>query len=120
MFKDSSKYGSSKALGFSIDENDQSKAAKDYFKKGTFDTGGYTGKWTGSTNNAEGRLAVLHEKELVLNSKDTENILSAVKIQRNLLDSIKDPKTFLQLYSEYKIENTSSQNKNINLQATLL
>lgn len=40
--------------------------------------------------------------------------------KRNLLDSIKDPKTFLQLYSEYKIENTSSQNKNINLQATLL
>lgn len=40
--------------------------------------------------------------------------------KRNLLDSIKDPKTFLQLYSEYKIENTSSQNKTINLQATLL
>lgn len=46
----------------------------------TFDTGGYTGDW----NNSNGRLAVLHEKELVLNADDTKNILDAVAVIRNL------------------------------------
>ena len=31
-----------------------------------------------------GRLGILHQKELVLNSSDTENILDAVKIVRNM------------------------------------
>lgn len=37
----------------------------------SFDTGGYTGDW----NSIEGKLALLHEKELVLNKEDTDNIL---------------------------------------------
>jgi hypothetical protein len=48
---------------------------------GAFDTGGYTGEW-----GNEGKLAVLHQKELVLNKEDTENMLSAVKIVRSLDD----------------------------------
>lgn len=48
-----------------------------------YDTGGYTGNW----NSSEGRLSLLHEKELVLNKQDTENILSAVGVVRNI-DSI--------------------------------
>jgi hypothetical protein len=51
-----------------------------------FDTGGYTGAWGSS-----GKLAVLHEKELVLNKEDTANILAAVDIARSmttLLNSI--------------------------------
>lgn len=44
-----------------------------------FDTGGYTGAWGNS-----GKLAVLHEKELVLNKEDTQNILSAVDLVRNM------------------------------------
>jgi len=51
-----------------------------------FDTGGYTGDW----NDNKGRLAVLHEKELVLNKDDTENILSTVDIVRGISDSISD------------------------------
>lgn len=51
-----------------------------------FDTGGYTGDW----NDSKGRLAVLHEKELVLNKDDTENILSTVDIIRGISDSISD------------------------------
>ena len=43
-----------------------------------FDTGGYTGNW----NSKEGRMAMLHEKELVLNAKDTKNILAAVNSVR--------------------------------------
>ena len=42
-------------------------------------TGGYTGIW-----GEEGKLAVLHEKELVLNKEDTENILDAVDLIRQI------------------------------------
>jgi hypothetical protein len=42
-----------------------------------FDTGGYTGEW-----GPEGRLAMLHQKEIVLNAHDTENILSIVDMVR--------------------------------------
>lgn len=48
-----------------------------------FDTGGYTGEW-----GPRGRLAMLHEKELVLNSSDTQNILSAVSLVRDLAKAI--------------------------------
>lgn len=40
-----------------------------------FDTGGYTGDFM----SKEGRLAILHSKELVLNQEDTKNILTAVE-----------------------------------------
>jgi hypothetical protein len=36
-----------------------------------YDTGGYTGEW-----GPEGRLAMLHQKEIVLNARDTENMLA--------------------------------------------
>ena len=49
-----------------------------------YDTGGYTGSW-GST---EGRVALLHEKELVLNKEDTKNLLDTVEIMRNLTNSL--------------------------------
>lgn len=42
-------------------------------------SGGYTGAWGGY-----GKLALLHEKELVLNSTDTENLLMSVDILRRL------------------------------------
>ena len=48
------------------------------------DTGGYTGEW----NSADGKLAMLHQKELVLNAQDTENILSAVSMMRSMLSNI--------------------------------
>ena len=44
-----------------------------------YDTGGYTGEWGSS-----GKLAVLHQKELVLNAFDTSNILKAVDLIRNI------------------------------------
>lgn len=42
-------------------------------------TGGYTGEWGNS-----GKLAILHEKELILNKYDTENMLSAIGVIRDL------------------------------------
>lgn len=50
---------------------------------GKFDTGGYTGKW-----GPEGKLATLHEKELVLNKQDTQNILAAVSLIRQIASAI--------------------------------
>lgn len=45
----------------------------------SLDTGGYTGDW-----GNEGRLAMLHQKEIVLNASDTENFLRAVEIVREI------------------------------------
>lgn len=46
-------------------------------------SGMYTGSWGGS-----GKLAILHEKELVLNKEDTSNILSAVDMIRSISSAI--------------------------------
>lgn len=48
-----------------------------------YDTGGYTGSW-----GDEGRLALLHQKELVLNAQDTANMLNAVDILRDITNTI--------------------------------
>ena len=53
-------------------------------RKMKFDTGGYTGNW----NSLEGRLALLHEKELVLNQEDTSNILATVGMIREISRAI--------------------------------
>lgn len=49
-----------------------------------FDTGGYTGAW----GSKEGKLAMLHEKELVLNAQDTKNMLETVDIVRSIVNAI--------------------------------
>ncbi len=55
-----------------------------------YDTGGYTGTWSDQTADSKnGKIALLHQKELVLNSSDTENILAAIDIVRNMTDSLK-------------------------------
>ena len=48
------------------------------------DTGMYTGQWSSGSVRRNGRLAWLHQKELVLNAHDTENFLDAVQIVRQL------------------------------------
>ncbi len=45
------------------------------------DTGGYTGEW-----GKEGRLAMLHQKEIVLNEDDTKNLLKSVDLIRDMKD----------------------------------
>ena len=67
------------------------KAVAEAYKKQTgssakiafYDTGGYTGSW-----GTEGKLAMLHQKELVLNAKDTENMLNTVQMVRDIVASI--------------------------------
>ena len=48
-----------------------------------FDTGGYTGEW-----GSYGKLAMLHEKEMVLNQDDTENFLSSLGVMERILQAI--------------------------------
>lgn len=50
-----------------------------------YDTGGYTGTW-----GEDGRLALLHQKELVLNKDDTANMLSAINVLRGIVTKIGD------------------------------
>lgn len=56
-----------------------------------YDTGGYTGTWNDNTfDNKNGKLAVLHQKELVLNAADTQNILATVSAVRDLVAGLKN------------------------------
>lgn len=57
------------------------KPGSEYYEY--FDTGGYTGSW-----GPEGRLAVLHQKEIVLNAQDTENFLLATNVLRDIINKI--------------------------------
>lgn len=61
---------------------DIANAAKDQ-DIDSYDSGGYTGNW-----GTVGKLAVLHQKEIVLNADDTANMLAAVQITRAMLDTI--------------------------------
>ena len=54
-----------------------------WWKSHGFATGGYTGNWDGA-----GKLAFLHQKELVLNAEDTENMLKTIEIVRTIAKSI--------------------------------
>ena len=48
-------------------------------------SGGYTGDWSDtSIDKDNGKLAWLHQKELVLNASDTENMLNAVGLVRDI------------------------------------
>ena len=49
--------------------------------------GAETGDFGGDKHS--GKLAILHEKELVLNSTDTENILAVVDMVRNMTQTLK-------------------------------
>ena len=69
----------------------------------SFATGGYTGDW-----GYDGKLAILHQKELVLNKDDTNNLLLSVELMRDIVKDI-DLKSL-----QNQIANISSFNGNIN------
>ena len=56
---------------------------EDLFPINQFASGGYTGEWGPS-----GKLAMLHEKELILNQMDTFNMLTAVDTLHKILEII--------------------------------
>ena len=102
---------SKKAIQLALDAFNQSPSynyptALDYIK--AYNTGGYTGSW-----GAEGKLAMLHEKELVLNKEDTENMLKMVSMVRDIV-SVLDIKAYqaslAQLAANQLSPMTNSQN----------
>ena len=52
-------------------------------KVSAFDTGGYTGSW-----GSYGKMAMVHEKELILNPHDTENFLASIEFLHKILEII--------------------------------
>ena len=53
-------------------------------KPASFDSGGYTGSWS----NENGKIGILHQKELVLNNNDTENLLNTIEILKSITNSL--------------------------------
>ena len=62
--------------------NKRGKLRQYYY--GSFDTGGYTGEW----GDTQGKFAMLHQKEIVLNEDDTTNFLKTVDIVRQIAEMI--------------------------------
>lgn len=59
----------------------------DYYKKfslSSFRSGGYTGMWAGEN----GKIGILHQKEMVLNQEDTENLLNTISVLRSVMSSL--------------------------------
>ncbi|WP_420920962.1 phage tail tape measure protein [Bacillus licheniformis] len=90
----------SKALNVVVAGNTTGK------KVASFDVGGYTGTWGSS-----GRLAMLHEQELVLNKADTSNVLKIVELTRNIFGDIQTKAT---LPSPNAASNQTTSNQTFN------
>lgn len=94
------------------------------------DTGGYTGDWgpgDGMPDAKNGKMAILHSKELVLNADDTENILQAVQAVRQLTTNFRngafeDTVAAFNKYGSALLQNSfdSSQtvDQNVHIEAT--
>ena len=109
----------SQALGKNANSKDSEILDED--PTAGFDTGGYTGKW-GSTN---GKLAVLHQKEIVLNEDDTSNMLKAVDIVRSISNAINlnnaiNPNMFSNIidYSKLAAAGTTDLQQQVHIEAS--
>ena len=81
-------------------------------------SGGYTGDW----HSSEGRIAVLHQKQLVLNESDTKNILDSVSILRsmsdNVLGSIRNRNSNLNLANQSYLSSENGVEQNVHIEAS--
>ena len=68
--------------GMTSSQTNAETLARLYHKSVHMATGGYTGSW--NNGSTDGRLAVLHQKELVLNEDDTSNFLQGINTIRDL------------------------------------
>lgn len=75
-----------------------------------FDTGGFTGYWNGN----DGKLAMLHQKEIVLNPNDTKNLLDMVKMTRDFIPNL--PKIQLPKFNNpFNTQGVGDTNYNLTL-----
>ena len=81
-------------------------------------TGGYTGDW----GTSDGKVALVHEKELVLNKKDTANILDSVNIVRDMNNQINRNIRYAsfaqQVAAQIKGQLQNELKQNVEIQAT--
>jgi hypothetical protein len=90
-----------------------------------YDTGGYTGTWGsdegGNNSTKNGKLAWLHQKELILNATDTENILAAVSAVRDMASNFKSDmmNNLLTSLSTTMPSSVSSKNETIEQNITI-
>ena len=75
-----------------------------------YDTGGYTGTWSDTegldSDTKNGKLAILHQKELVLNETDTANILKAVEYVREMAQEMSSNGIMANLADRYNAWST--------------
>lgn len=90
------------------------ESADSVFKRFGLKTGGYTGDWSGD----DGRLALLHQKELVLNAGDTENMLKSIEIVRSIAKTI-DLNAQSTAYSTGNLSAASAASTNSQLEQTV-
>ena len=80
------------------------------------DTGGYTGSW-----GSYGKLAMLHEKELILNKDDTENFLASMEVLERILQIIDLQSSSSQLGGSLSApgfnSNTGTLEQNVHIEA---
>ena len=83
-----------------------------------YDTGGYTGEW-----GPDGKLAILHEKELILNAEDTSNFLSALDLLDNILLTLDKHSVNAQLSGllsspAFSMNNQDTLEQNVHIEAS--
>lgn len=76
-----------------------------------YDTGGYTGQW-----GPEGKLAFLHQKELILNAGDTENFLMAMNVLKEITKAV-TLQTILPDLSKINLDNNQSLQQEVTIHA---
>lgn len=95
--------GTEKILKDTFGDGDIFNAIVDAMRKNNkfigFNTGGYTGEF-----GPEGKFAILHEKELVLNQQDTQNLLDTVDLVDKLLNSLE----YQNLLQDFNISNVGN------------
>ncbi len=94
------------------EKEDNDKKIQDLIKK--YDTGGYTGEW-----GPEGKLAILHEKELVLNKKDTENLLNTISFIREIANMIDSQASIAGLFNLSAVSGIMSNGESLEQTVTI-
>ena len=81
---------------------------------GSFDTGGYTGEW-----GPEGKMAILHEKEIVLNQNDTNNLLNTIDVVRDIMNMIDSQASMASLFNLTSSYGAVTQNDTLEQNVTI-
>lgn len=79
-----------------------------------FDTGGYTGDW-----GPEGKLAVLHEKELVLNQQDTSNLLTTMAFLKDIVSMIDSQASMASIFNMSATTGVATNNETLEQTVTI-